>query len=69
MGYNDATHHMAWIANVPKNPSLNGTGGFMNYTSSATNFGENDQESVYLDIDITKKRNQRFPQNVESRGC
>jgi hypothetical protein len=44
---------MTWIYNIPKS-QLNGTGGFLNFKSSALNFGENDQEKVYLDVDITK---------------
>ncbi len=48
----DATH-MAWIANIPKS-QLTAASGFMNYESSALNFGEYDQEAAYLDLDITK---------------
>jgi hypothetical protein len=44
---------MAWIHNIPKS-QLDGTGGFYNFQSSALNFGEYDQEAVYLDIDIAK---------------
>ncbi len=55
MEWDDANDNtaMAWIANIPKS-QLDGTGGFMNYESAALNFGEYDQEKVYLDIDITK---------------
>lgn len=44
---------MAWIASIPKS-QLDGTGGFLNYRTKILNFGENDQEDVYLDVDITK---------------
>lgn len=44
---------MTWIANIPKT-QLDGVGGFLNFRSSALNFGEYDQENVYLDMDITK---------------
>jgi hypothetical protein len=44
---------MSWIYNIPKS-QLDGAGGFMNFQSSALNFGEYDQEKVYLDVDITK---------------
>lgn len=47
---------MGWIHNIPKS-QLNGTGGFMNFESSTLNFGEYDQEGVYLDLDITKAGN------------
>lgn len=50
---------MAWISSVPKS-QLDGTGGFMNFQSSALNFGEYDQENVYLDVDITKNGNSVF---------
>lgn len=38
---------------IPKN-QLNGTGGFFNWESSVLNFGNIDQENVYLDLTITK---------------
>lgn len=38
---------------IPKS-QLNGTGGFFNFKSSALNFGEYDQENVYMDVNITK---------------
>lgn len=38
---------------IPKS-QLNGTGGFYNFESSVLNFGEYDQEDVYLDLNITK---------------
>jgi hypothetical protein len=47
---------MGWIHNVPKS-QLDGIGGFMNFESAALNFGEFDQEDVYLDLDITKGGN------------
>ncbi len=50
---NDDNTAMAWIHNIPKT-QLDGTGGFLNFQSAALNFGEYDQENVYLDVDITK---------------
>ena len=44
---------MAWVSSIPKS-QLDGNNGFINFQSSALNFGEYDQESVYLDLDITK---------------
>lgn len=38
---------------IPKS-QLNGTGGFFNFQSSVLNFGEYDQDNVYLDVNITK---------------
>jgi len=38
---------------IPKS-QLNGTGGFFKFESSVLNFGEFDQEDVYLDLNITK---------------
>lgn len=49
----DPNTTMGWIHNIPKT-QLDGIGGFMNFESSALNFGEYDQEAVYLDLDITK---------------
>jgi hypothetical protein len=50
---NDDNTNMSVVATVPKS-QLTGTNGFQNFWSTATNFGEYDQESVYMDIDITK---------------
>ncbi len=50
---------MAWIHNIPKS-QLDANSGFLNFQSSALNFGEYDQESVYLDVDITKNGNGVF---------
>jgi hypothetical protein len=50
---NDDNTTMSWIASIPKS-QLTGTNGFHNFMSIATNFGEYDQESVYMDLDITK---------------
>ncbi len=47
---------MGWIHNIPKS-QLDGIGGFMNFESSSLNFGEYDQEDVYMDVDITKGGN------------
>jgi len=38
---------------IPKS-QLNGTGGFFNFQSSVLNFGEYDQENVYLDLNVIK---------------
>lgn len=38
---------------IPKS-QLTGAGGFFNFRSSVLNFGEYDQEDVYLDVNITK---------------
>ncbi len=56
---NDDNTNVSWIANIPKS-QLTGTNGFQNFKSVATNFGEYDQESVYLDVDITKNGNSVF---------
>ncbi len=47
---------MGWFHALPKT-QLDGIGGFMNFESAALNFGEYDQENVYLDVDITKAGN------------
>ncbi len=47
---------MGWIHNIPKS-QLDGIGGFLNFESAALNFGEYDQENVYLDVDISKAGN------------
>jgi len=52
----DENTAMGWIHNIPKS-QLDGTGGFMKFESSTLNFGEFDEESVYLDLDITKAGN------------
>ena len=50
---NDPNTDLSWISNIPKS-QLDGVGGFYNFQSAALNFGEYDQENVYMDIDITK---------------
>jgi hypothetical protein len=50
---------MAWIHNIPKS-QLDVNSGFLNFQSSALNFGEYDQESVYLDVDVSKNGNSVF---------
>ncbi|TSA37636.1 MAG: T9SS C-terminal target domain-containing protein [Porphyromonadaceae bacterium] len=55
----NANTAMAWIHNIPKS-QLDGTGGFLNFQSSTLNFGEYDQESVYLDVDVTKNGSSVF---------
>jgi hypothetical protein len=47
---------MSSIIMIPKS-QLNGTGGFFNWESSVLNFGEFDQEDVYLELAITKNNN------------
>jgi len=49
----DPDNPMAWIYNIPKS-QLDGNNGFTNFSSAVMNFGEYDQEDVYLDLDITK---------------
>jgi hypothetical protein len=51
--------HMSWFYSIPKS-QLNGTRGFMNFQSSTLNFGEMDQEDVFLDLDISKNGNSVF---------
>jgi hypothetical protein len=55
----DPNTTMAWIHNIPKS-QLNGSNGFINFQSSVLNFGEYDQEDVYLDLDISKGGNSVF---------
>ncbi|TSA31108.1 MAG: T9SS C-terminal target domain-containing protein [Porphyromonadaceae bacterium] len=50
---------MAWIHNIPKS-QLDGNNGFTNFQTTVLNFGEYDQEEVYLDLDITKNGNSVF---------
>lgn len=56
---NDENSTMAWIYNIPKS-QLDGVGGFMNFQSSAYNFGINDQEDTYLDMNIVKNNTSVF---------
>jgi len=49
----DVENPMTPYSVIPKS-QLNGTGGFFNFQSSVLNFGEYDQENVYLDLNITK---------------
>ena len=56
---NDPNTTMAWIHNIPKS-QLDGTNGFVNFQTTVLNFGEYDQEEVYLDLDITKGGNSVF---------
>jgi len=53
---NDPNVTMGWIHDIPKS-QLDGIGGVMNFESLAVNFGEYDQENVFLDLDITKGGN------------
>jgi hypothetical protein len=55
-----------WIHNIPKN-QLDGVGGFMNFETVTLNFGEYDQEDVYLDLDITKNGVSQFQKTSEPR--
>lgn len=56
---NDPNTQMAWIYNIPKS-QLDGSNGFFNFQTTVLNFGEYDQEEVYLDLDITKNGNSVF---------
>lgn len=47
---------MTPIIVIPKS-QLNGTDGIYNFRSSVLNFGEYDQENVYLDLNISKNNN------------
>jgi hypothetical protein len=49
----DENTRMSWIYNIPKT-QLDGNVGFNNFESATLNFGEYDQEEVYLDLNITK---------------
>ncbi len=56
---NDPNTLMSWVPNIPKS-QLNGSNGFFNFQTTSLNFGESDQEQVYLDLDITKNGNSVF---------
>jgi hypothetical protein len=56
---NDPNTLVPWIYNIPKS-QLDGTNGLANFQTTALNFGEYDQEEVYLDLDITKNGNSVF---------
>ncbi len=56
---NDPNTNVSWIYNIPKS-QLTGTNGFFNFETMGLNFGEYDQEDVYLDLDITKNGNSVF---------
>lgn len=45
-----------------------GDGSLTNFKSSAINFGENDQENIYLEVDITKNNQSVFNQKGEPTG-
>ncbi len=55
----DPDTRMSWIHNIPKS-QLDGINGFHNFQSPVLNFGEYDQEGVYLELDITKNGNSVF---------
>lgn len=61
---NDDNSTMAWIYNIPKS-QLDGVGGFMNYQSAAYNFGINDQEDTYLDLNIVKNNASVFHKTTD----
>ena len=46
-------NQMSSIFMIPKS-QLNGIGGFLNWEATVLNFGEFDQEDVYLDLSVTK---------------
>jgi len=50
---NDPDNPMSSISMIPKS-QLNGTGGFHKWRATVLNFGQYDQEDVYLDLSITK---------------
>lgn len=56
---NDPNTNVSWIYNIPKS-QLTGNNGFNNFETTSLNFGEYDQEQVYLDLDITKNGNSVF---------
>jgi len=56
---NDPNTTVPWIYNIPKS-QLTGNNGFFNFETTVLNFGEYDQEEVYLDLDITKNGNSVF---------
>ncbi len=56
---NNPDTNVSWIYDIPKS-QLTGTNGFFNFETTALNFGEYDQEEVYLDLDITKNGNSVF---------
>ncbi|MFA5814181.1 MAG: T9SS type A sorting domain-containing protein [Bacteroidales bacterium] len=56
---NDPNTNVSWIYNIPKS-QLTGNNGFFNFQTTVLNFGEYDQEEVYLDLDITKNGNSVF---------
>ncbi len=55
----DPNTRMSWIYNIPKS-QLDGNNGFTNFRTTVLNFGEYDQEEVYMDLDITKNGNSVF---------
>jgi len=56
---NDPNTQVPWIYNIPKS-QLTGNNGLFNFETTVLNFGEYDQEQVYLDLDITKNGNSVF---------
>ena len=52
---------------IPKS-QLNGTGGIINFTSSVLNFGEYDQENVYMDLNITKNNQVIWSKQTPAKG-
>jgi len=49
----DANNKSSGYYMIPKS-QLNGVRGFLNWEAAAINFGENDQDDVYMDLTITK---------------
>ncbi len=60
----DENTRMAWIHNIPKT-QLTANTGFMNFTSATLNFGSDDQEDVFMTLDITKGGNSVFNKTTD----
>jgi hypothetical protein len=63
---NDPNTNVSWIYSIPKS-QLTGTNGFFNFETTALNFGEYDQEQVYLDLDVTKNGNSVFQRTTPKK--
>ncbi|MFO7617448.1 MAG: T9SS type A sorting domain-containing protein [Bacteroidales bacterium] len=63
----DPENPMSWVYNIPKS-QLDGVGGFKNFLAPAINFGENDLEQVYMDLNIVKNNQTVFQRDSEKRN-
>jgi hypothetical protein len=63
---NDPNTTVSWFGSLPKS-QLDGSMGYYNWISSATNFGEYDQENVYMDLNVIKGGNNVFNATSEPR--